>query len=102
MPNTIGLVVEVGEKEVGKNLDFTVQENGAAFNLANCTVTMAVQRGTTITFSIISTSAGTIRYATVGNIWKAGDYQAQIKVAGTSPVRLFESPIFTLRVHRSL
>ena len=96
------LIIEVGEKEVGKNIDLSVIENGAAFNLANCTVRMKVKGSTSISFSIVSTSLGTIRYAMLGTEWKAGDYEAQIKVAGTSPTRLFESAVFTLRVHKSL
>lgn len=103
-----GVVYEVGEKEKGRIMSFTLkQKDGSVFNLANFDgltfplgVFLKVEKGNTIYFTVDSTSLGTIHYDMLGTEWKAGVYRAQIIAKDST--RRFDWEVFTLKVNPSL
>ncbi len=96
------VVIKVGEKEVGKLLDFTIQENKAAFNLTGYSVKMLVEGGKSVDLVVVTPADGLARYTVLGTEWKPRDYVAQLSIYKASPAKDIRSELFTLRVEKSL
>jgi hypothetical protein len=117
MPN-YNIIHTVKIDEVGKTIDFTLEDDDGPFDLTNYTVVMNLAKGSTVVTSAASCTKRTQSGATLGqcyHTWAAntipdakGDYKGELKLTYGSNVLYWptdkngERTYFTVRVQEAL